>query len=164
MCGLFRQSLNGNMFNITALQNVYIDSVWCNFGTGTISEIEIWTRPGTFVGFANSSAGWTKVDSVTNVTSAGFNNFTHVAIWINQFIPAGQTYAFYVTRAQLANAAPWMRYTNGPGGSTAGQLYNQNTEIQVSYAYGKDYPFGTVNFNPRIWNGRIFYHCCPPPP
>ena len=160
----YNNGQDGNMFNITALQNVYIDSVWCNFGTGTISEIEIWTRPGTFVGNANSAAGWTMIDSVTSVTSAGFNQFTHVAIWINQFIPAGNTVAFYVTRAQLTNAAPWMRYTNGPGGSTDGQLYNQNTDIQVSYAYGKDYPFGTTNFNPRIWNGRIFYHCCPPPP
>ncbi|MBT4705733.1 MAG: PKD domain-containing protein [Flavobacteriales bacterium] len=159
----YNNGQDGNMYNVTAINDVTIDSVWCNFGTGTISEIEIWYRAGTFVGNANSSAGWTKVDSVTSVPSAGFNNFTHVNIHINLQIPAGSTYALYVTRAQLANSAPWMRYTNGPGGSTAGQLYNQNADIQVSYAYGKDYPFGTTNFNPRIWNGRIFYSCCPQP-
>jgi len=159
----YNNGQDGNMFNITAINEVYIDSFWCNFGTGTISEIEIWYKVGTIVGSQTNAAAWTKIDSVTNITSAGFNNFTHVPIWCNINIPQGSTYGWYVTRAQLLNAAPWMRYTNGPFGSTAGGLYNSNADIQVSYAYGKDYPFGAT-FNPRIWNGRIFYHCCPAPP
>jgi gliding motility-associated-like protein len=159
----YNNGQDGNMFDITALTDVTIDSFWCNFDAGTVQEVEIWYRTNTVVGNQASSAGWIKIDSVLNLPSAGLNNYTHVPIHVNIFIPAGSTYGFYVTRAYLPNVGPYMRYTNGPGGSSAGQLYNQNANIQVSYAYGKDYPFGAT-FNPRIWNGRIFYSCCPDPP
>ena len=38
----YNNGQDGNMYNVTAINDVTIDSVWCNFGTGTISEIEIW--------------------------------------------------------------------------------------------------------------------------
>lgn len=159
----FNNGQDGNMFNVTALKDLTIDSVWCNFDPGTIQEIEIWWRTGTVVGNANSAVGWTLIDSVLNYPSAGVNQFTKVPININLPVSAGTTVGLYVTRAALVNAAPYMRYTNGPGGATAGQLYVQNPDIQISYAYGKDYPWGVTNFNPRIWNGRLFYHCCDGP-
>lgn len=159
----FNNGQDGNMFNVTAINDIFIDSVWCNFDPGTIQEVEIWWRSGTVVGNANSANGWTMIDSVLNLTSAGTNNFTKVPIHINLFVPAGTTVGLYVTRAFVGGAGPYMRYTNGPGGSTAGQNYTSNTDLTISYAYGKDYPFAT-SFNPRIWNGRLFYHCCPPPP
>lgn len=153
---------DGNMFNVTAINDIFIDSVWCNFETGTIQEVEIWWRTGTVVGNANSAAGWTMIDSVINLPSQGVNNYTHVPIFINLPVAAGNTVGLYVTRAYLPNAGPYMRYTNGGGGTTAGQVYTTNADLSISYAYGKDYPFGT-SFNPRIWNGRLFYHCCPTP-
>lgn len=159
----FNNGQDGNMFNVTAINDIYIDSVWCNFDPGTIQEVEIWWRSGTVVGNANSANGWTMIDSVLNLTSAGTNNFTKVPIHINLFVPQGTTVGLYVTRAFVGSAGPYMRYTNGPGGSTAGQNYTSNTDLTISYAYGKDYPFGTT-FNPRIWNGRLFYHCCPQAP
>lgn len=154
---------DGNMFNVTAINDIFIDSVWCNFESGTVQEVEIWWRPGTFLGNANSATGWTMIDSVINLPSQGVNNYTHVPIFINLPVSAGNTVALYVTRAYLPNAGPYMRYTNGGGGTTAGQVYTTNADLSISYAYGKDYPFGTTNFNPRIWNGRLFYHCCPTP-
>ena len=148
------------MFMITALAPIRIDSFWCNFASGTVEEVEIWVRQGTFVGFQNSSAGWTMLDSVTNLVSAGAGSFTKVPIFVDFEIQTGCQYSFYVTRASLNNTNPYMQYTNGPFGSTAGALYTSNAHMQVSYAYGKDYPFGAT-FNPRIWNGRIHYTCVP---
>ncbi|MCO4805362.1 MAG: PKD domain-containing protein [Flavobacteriales bacterium] len=157
----YNNGQDGNMFNVTAINNIFLDSVWCNFDAGTIQEVEIWWRSGTVVGNANAATGWTMIDSVVNLTSAGVNNFTHVPIWMNLYVPAGQTVGLYVTRAFVGSAGPYMRYTNGTG--TAGNAYVTNADLSLSVAYGKDYPFGT-SFNPRIWNGRLFYHCCPPPP
>lgn len=162
-CGPFNSIMNqnngqnGNMFMITALNAIRIDSFWCNFSPGTIPEVEIWYREGSFVGFQNSPVGWTKVDSVTNLPSQGINNFTKVPIFVDVEIQAGCSVSFYVTGI----SAPIMRYTNGPAGSTAGQNYSTGTDLILSYAYGKQYPFAAT-FNPRIWNGRIHYSCIPP--
>ena len=151
---------DGNMFHIVATNPIRIDSFWCNFYSGTVEEVEIWYREGGFVGFQNAATGWTKIDSVTNLTSAGPGSYTHVPIFVDIDIQPGCTISFYVTRAWLANSAPYMNYTNGPFGSTAGQTYTSNADMALSYAYGKDYPFGAT-FNPRIWNGRIHYSCIP---
>lgn len=165
-CGPFNSIMNfnngqdGNMFMITALNSIRIDSFWCNFDAGTIQEVEIWYRQGGFVGFQNAAAGWTLIDSVTNLTSAGTNQFTKVPIFVDVDIQQGCSASFYVTRAWLANVGPYMRYTNGPAGSTAGGNYSTGTDLILSYSYGKDYPFGAT-FNPRIWNGRIHYTCIP---
>jgi gliding motility-associated-like protein len=153
---------NGIMFDITAITDVTIDSVWSNWDPGTLPSVEIWFKTGTCVGSQATPGAWTLIGSVNNLLSAGNNNFTQIPIYINQFVAAGQTVALYVTKGTTTGAVN-ANYTTGPVGSTAGQLYNQNANIQVSYAYGKSYPFAAT-FNPRIWNGRIFYSCCPTPP
>ncbi|MEX2596708.1 MAG: PKD domain-containing protein, partial [Salibacteraceae bacterium] len=151
---------DGLMFNITAINAVTIDSVWSNFANGTIGTAEIYSRTGGIVGFQNNAAAWTLVGSANNVVSAGINNFTHIPINMNLAIPQGTVMGVYVTGTGTAGT-PIMRYTNGAG--TAGNFYNASADIQVSQGYGKDYPFGAT-FNPRIFNGRIFYSCCPTPP
>lgn len=153
---------NGIMFDITAITDVTIDSVWSNWDPGTLPSVEIWFKTGTCVGSQATPGAWTLIGSVNNLLSAGNNNFTQIPIYINQFVAAGQTVALYVTKGTTTGAVN-ANYTTGPLGSTAGQLYNQNANIQVSYAYGKSYPFAAT-FNPRIFNGRIFYSCCPTPP
>lgn len=149
---------DGIMFNITALQNVTIDSFWSNFDPGNIPEIEIWHHTGGIVGNQNAAAGWTLVGNALSVTSNGNNILTPVPIYINVPILNGNTEAFYLTTTSAGGS---MNYTNGVG--TAGNLFNANASIQLSQGFGKDYPFAAT-FNPRQFNGHIFYSCCPTPP
>jgi PKD repeat protein len=149
------------MFDITAITDVTIDSVWSNWDAGTL-DLEIWYKLGTCVGSQATPGAWTLVGGATGVTSAGNNNLTPIPIPIGIFVPAGTTIALYVTETSTTGPA-MCNYTTAFAPNTAGSLYNQNLNIQLSYAYGKSYPFA-ASFNPRIWNGRVYYSCCPTPP
>src|ERR1041385_2728479 len=87
---------NGNMFDITALGDVTITHFDAHVATGT-HTFEIWYRPGSYVGFQNSSAGWTQLGTATGVVALGAGVPTPVPITFAVAIPAGQTYGFYVT-------------------------------------------------------------------
>lgn len=152
---------DGNMFDITAITDVTIDSVWSNWDAGSL-DLEIWYKTGTCVGSQGAAGAWTLVGSATNVTSAGNNNLTPIPIPINIFVAAGSTIALYVTETSTTGPA-MCNYTTAFAPATAGAMYNSNANIQLSYAYGKSYPFAAT-FNPRIWNGRVYYSCCPTPP
>ena len=148
---------DGIMFNITALTDVTIDSMWSNYDPGNIPVIEIWHNPAGIVGNQNAAAGWTLNGSALNVLSGGNNVLTPIPIYINIPILNGNTEGFYVTTTSAGGSA---NYTNGVG--TAGNFYMGNGDISVSQGYGKDYPFAAT-FNPRQFNGNIFYSCCPTP-
>lgn len=157
----YNNGQDGVMFNVTSPTGITIDSVWTNFGTGTISEVRIYKRQGSFVGNTSSSSGWTFVDSALSIPSAGFNQFTSIPINLNIEVAAGDTVGLYITKAQLTQTAPYIRYTNAASGAVLGATYTSDSNAVVSYATGIDYPFGT-SYGVRIWNGRMFYHCCPP--
>ncbi len=142
--------LDGNMFDIVAKSNVTIDAFDVNIDPGT-QDIEIYYRPGSYVGFENSSAGWTQVGTAISVVSNGNNVATPVPLPVNVAIPAGQTYAFYVTTVN-GN----MNYSNG---TTVGAVFVEDAAIQVLEGAGKDYPF-TGGFSPRVWSGNVHYTVC----
>lgn len=150
---------DGLMFNITAINDVIIDSVGANFDPGTIAVAQVWYCNLGIVGNQANAAAWTLAGSVSNVLSAGTNNLTSIPIYINVPVTAGSTVGFYVT--STGAGGPIMRYTNGVG--TAGNLFMANADVQISQGYGKDYPFGAT-FNPRQYNGHVYYSCCPDPP
>ena len=136
----------GNMFDITALTNVTITHFDAHVATGT-HTFEIWYRPGSYVGFQNSSAGWTQLGTATGVVAAGTGVPTPVPIMFAVQIPAGQTYGFYVT-----STTGTVSYTNG---TAVGNVYAQDANIQVREGHGGAY-FNLVN-NPRVFNGNVYY-------
>jgi gliding motility-associated-like protein len=140
----------GIMFDITAITCVTIRCFEGNFATGT-TGVQIWYRPGTHVGFANSSIGWTLLGTANAVVGAGNNLFTAIPIPINVTINAGATAAFYITRTTAGG--PLVNYTNG---TALGNVYSSDANIQVKDGTGKDFSFG-ASFSPRRFNGRIFY-------
>ncbi len=79
---------------------------------------------------------------------------TPFPIPINVTIPAGQTYAFYITST---NVAVSLNYTNG---TAVGNVLSADANLQFKEGKGMEYPFtnGTNTlFQPRNWNGRIHY-------
>lgn len=141
---------HGNMFDIVALTNVTISSFDANLAPGG-HQMEIYYRPGTWVGFDLSSAGWTLAGTAA-VNSAAADQPTPVPIAVNVSIPAGQRYAFYVTTGGTS-----MEYTDG---TAVGNVAAQNADLQVLEGNGNQYPFMS-GFTPRIWNGTVHYDACP---
>ncbi|MEM7036957.1 MAG: T9SS type A sorting domain-containing protein, partial [Bacteroidota bacterium] len=68
---------------------------------------------------------------------------------VNVTIPAGMTYAFYITNDFGAGTS----YTDG---TAVGNFLAADANITVFEGVGKSYPFG-LTFNVRNFNGHIFY-------
>lgn len=139
----------GNMFDIVAANDVTILSFDASpMGSTTI---EIYYKVGTWNGFANTPSAWTFIGSSPVPYTGGFSA---VPVDVNITIPAGQTYAFYVTSNTSAVS---LNYSNG---NTVGNVYSSDANITFLEGGGLDYPFtqgtGAV-YQPRIWNGMIHY-------
>lgn len=139
----------GNMFDIVATNTVNILSFDASpMGNTTI---EIYYKVGTWNGFANTPSAWTFIGSAPVAYTGGFSA---VAVPVNITIPAGQTYAFYVTSNTSAVS---LNYSNG---TNVGNVYSSDANIAFLEGGGMEYPF-TANtgavYQPRVWNGAIHY-------
>jgi hypothetical protein len=138
----------GNMIDVKALSsNIKIDSVDAHPDGNT--EIAIYYKVGSYVGFEGDSTAWTLI-GLDSVTAQATGTPTPVGVNINTTIPAGQTYAFYITSTDL-NVN--LNYTNG---TNAGAVLVSNSDLEVYEGIGLEYPYGG-NFSPRNWNGTIHY-------
>ncbi|MDQ3109379.1 MAG: SprB repeat-containing protein, partial [Bacteroidota bacterium] len=146
----------GIMFDITALNNITINCFEVNLAPGT-TNIEIYYKIGTHVGFTTTPGAWTLIGNAT-VASAGTNVPTSVPITLNVAVQTGCTVAFYVTRTVAGG--PSVNYTNG---TAVGFVFGSNADLQVKDGTGKDYPFG-ASFTPRRFNGTVFYTLNSPSP
>jgi hypothetical protein len=145
----------GHMFDINATNCVTILCFEMNFSAGT-SNVDIYTKTGTHVGFQSTAGAWTLIGSAANVTSAGVNVPTSIPIAVNQLIAAGTTRAFYITRTTVGG--PTVAYTNG---TAVGNVLASDANITLREGTGKEYLFST-NFAPRQFNGKVFYDLNPP--
>jgi hypothetical protein len=123
-------------------------------GTGVF---EIYYKIGSYVGSESNAAAWIFIGSAS-VTSLGFDLATPIPVPINIFLPAGQTYGFYITENNPANSAG-VRYTNNAGYATLAT----DATITIGGGIGKSYPFGT-NFNNRSPNITVHYSATLPLP
>lgn len=145
----------GNMFDVKALVGLTIDSFDVNLDAGTW-DLEVYALPSNtpYLPDVNNAAAWgSPIASVTGVVSNGFNVATPLNLALGLPVPAGSIQAFYIT---VTNGTA-MNYTNG---STTGNLYASNAELEFYEGSGLAYPF-TANFNPRVWNGTIYYTSAP---
>lgn len=144
----------GCMFDVQATNAVTIRCFEANLYAGTTANYEIWYRPSSHVGFQNNAAGWTQLGTATGITSAGNNLPTALPIPVNVTIPAGQTYAFYITNDFGGGTS----YTDG---TAVGNFLASDANITVYEGVGKSYPFG-LTFTVRNFNGTIFYDAAGP--
>ncbi len=139
---------DGNMFDVVTFGNsLTVSSLSLNLDSGT-HTVRLYTRSGTWVGFENSPAGWTLVDTST-VASAGLNNPTFWDL-LDFVLPANSRTALYVT---ISSGGAPMNYTNGRAVSNVAA---SNGDLQIFEGAGKSFAF-SATFSPRIWNGTITY-------
>jgi PKD repeat protein len=138
----------GNMFDVTAIHTLVISSFDCHLAATT--DMAIYYKVGTHLGFEANSAAWTLVGTAANVVAQPVGLPTVVPITVDVTIPAGQTYAWYIT-STLTTVS--LKYTDG---TAVGNIYIQDANLQIKEGKGIDYPFGST-YAPRIWNGIIHY-------
>jgi len=141
----------GNMFDIIPASDMQITAIAVNTkATGTQATIDVWYRPGTCVGFEDSSVGWTLIGSYSG-TGASYNQPTIIDTpYTNVTFLAGQTYGIYVDLTSYATTGTMLYTAGGPN------TYS-NSDLTLITHCGKGPGFSGSTLIPRIWNGIIFY-------
>ena len=134
----------GNMFDITAAKNLVVDGFDLNLGTTTAASAKVYYRPGTYVGFESSNAGWILLDSV-NLIQNGVDNYARLDLTKPLTIADGQTMGIYIC------TSVGIYYTDGNGTNET----VSNDDLTCHFGNGGGF-FSVVN-TPRVWNGRIYY-------
>jgi hypothetical protein len=136
-------AFRGNMFDITPNTTINIDSFDVNIDQGS-GVIEIYYRPGSYIGYQTTSSGWIMVGSA-NVTGMGAGIPTRVPIG-GITLQANQTYGLYITQT-TGN----MNFTNITHG-----LLQTEPDFTLMFGHGGGYPFNASGAG-RQWNGTIYY-------
>lgn len=140
----------GVMFNVVATNTITVSCFDANLFPGSGQGCEIYYKAGTFVGADSNAAAWTLIGSTT-VTSAGTNLPTSLPILADLVIPAGQTYAFYITNSSGNGGT---NYTSNAG--TVTDILASNADLTIRGGLGKNYPFLT-SFKPRQASVTLHY-------
>lgn len=132
---------NGNMFDVTAFEDVTITGFDQNLWTTSTQTVDVYYKAGTYVGFETSPGAWTLLGSVT-VAGVGEDLPTFINVG-GLAIPAGATYGIFIDTSVGNN------YTNGSN------IYT-NAQIEISTGVGFCSTFSSPIAS-RTWNGTIYY-------
>jgi hypothetical protein len=119
---------------------------------GTAVDVEVWVRPGSYVGFDASSAGWTLVDTVSTVRN-GIAVNSMLTLTQPIVLPEGATTAVYL---QTITTGGGIRYY---GTSTTNQSNYGNADLNVfsDVARVTTTAFAGTRNSPRAFSGTINY-------
>jgi hypothetical protein len=139
--------LNVNSFFGVTLQEIALNTAATS---GSPITLNVYTRPGSFSGFANTASGWTLVSSGIGV-SAGNNNPSIVNI-SDIFLGTGVT-GFALHAVDFSH-----RYTNFNGSNG----FYSNADLSFTSGAASNTLFGTTTNN-RVFNGTFEYFNNPVP-
>ncbi|MCC5823224.1 MAG: hypothetical protein LAT64_07955 [Phycisphaerales bacterium] len=128
-------------------------SIWSGDGTHTF---ELWTKPGTYVGFDGNPGPWTLHDSFTvNGVADPVNNPISFVLNNPLALMAGETQGVY-----LVMLSGGVRYTSG-----SPQTFFSNDDLSLFSDLGQSGtgPFVGNNFTPRAFAGTVYYTPIPAP-
>jgi hypothetical protein len=144
-------SQKGVMFDLKAKKSTTIHGFSTIFSAaGVIERVEIYYKKGSYTGHHDNPSAWTLAESVNSFTAQASPAQTHIPIDLDITIPAGQTYAFYIT-TPLGSAD--ISYTNG---TSEGATYKANASLELKEGRGISYPFA-ASFSPRVFAGTIYH-------
>mmetsp|Transcript_7187 Transcript_7187/g.15633 ORF Transcript_7187/g.15633 Transcript_7187/m.15633 type:complete len:347 (+) Transcript_7187:77-1117(+) len=148
---------NGNIFTIKAKggQSVSITSFDINMDgppRPNPAPIEVHVLPGIDPGYYDPSSPYQLIYQ-DDVMGQGRGNVTTLPDFSSPVvIPAGATYSFYVTVANLQLGTHlWYNF-----GSGVGNIYAQDDDLEIGEGWALGYPFLGYSA-PRKWNGNVYY-------
>lgn len=120
---------------------------------GTTTSIEVWTRPGSYVGFTSSNAGWTLSQSVTG-QSAGPETPARFSLSQPITVTANAPVAVYL---HSVTASGGILYA-GTSGDPPQTLWSNNDLVMFSdRAVTGTVAFANSQFTPRTFAGNLRY-------
>ena len=122
------------------------------------TSIQVYIREGSYVGFDNSSAGWTLVDTITatNLTGSGYNMTGSFALTDGIFIDAGQTVGICL----VSTTGYDIQYTDS---YDVAQRTWENDDLILFGDRSRSAAFGGTYYWPRTFSGTIYYDIMPVP-
>lgn len=139
---------DGNMFSITAIENIIITGFEGHIGAGQSADIELYYKKGTYYGYENNPSAWHFSGFANGVSGMGVGVPTNYPLPLSLMIPAGNTYSFYIT-----SKANNINYTYG---NLEGSVFAADGNLEVKEGIAITYPFGAT-LQPVQWNGIIHY-------
>ena len=135
--------------NVLAQAGLTVTALEVNIAErGIPCRLDLWTRTGTYSGYEHSTVGWTRV-RVAKAFAAGAG-----APSVGTFTPP-LVLGKGITGCAIVYNGVSPQYTIGTG---ANQFY-ANSDLTITCGNSRTLPFqasGTV-FNPRVWNGSLYY-------
>ncbi len=125
---------------------------------GTTVNVEVWTRPGSYVGFDGSSAGWTLTQTVVG-TRQGTFVLDPLVLTTQLELTAGQVKGVYLQ----ATATGGIRYT-GTAANPPQELWeNADLRLFSNVSRVSTVAFGGTRFEQRTFAGNVHYEVVPEP-
>ena len=143
---------DGNMFEVKAKdKDLAITTLstrtYALYGASGTFGVEVWTKPGTMIGFESNQSAWTKVADVS-FTAGPWEMLQFPEFATPVHIAAGQTQSFYVTHKDGGKAI----FSGNTGVNT---LANEDANLQLFSGYYNVYLFGGRGAG--TWNGVMTY-------
>jgi hypothetical protein len=148
--GVFLQiTATSNNIGLTSF-NTYFQGV-----VGTTTNVEVYTRSGSYAGFTTSNSGWTLVGTIP-VTQNGSGALSVINVsGLNINIPSSTTMSIYLHSTGTSSG---IRY-NGTGAVPPVTSYSDaNISLMTGIARTGTVPFGGTQFTPRAYAGTISYN------
>ncbi len=120
---------------------------------GNMTSVEVWTRPGSYIGFTGSNAGWTLTQTVTGVTQGPSTQARFVLSSPIDLSPTGIT-AIYL-HSTMSNGQ--IRYTGVTANPPETTWSNPDLVLFGDTARTGANPFAGTQFSPRTFSGIIRY-------
>jgi hypothetical protein len=143
-------SSSGNMFDIQALNDVFITGFDITMNTFYTSDIEVYYKPGSYLGSEYLPGNWILVGTASDIQGGGLGVAVPLNLSLFVHIAAGTSGAFYIT------CNNYYSYLSNQYGTSAGNVYVQDENIQVKEGISNYYPFGYA-FGPYAFGGKVRY-------
>jgi hypothetical protein len=125
---------------------------------GSAVSVEIWTRPGTYVGFTGSNAGWTLTQTI-NGTAGGSTVWAPLVLTNPLFLADGALTGVYIH----AISGSGLRYTGLSTAPPQTTWSNSDLTLFSDVARTGLVPFGGTQNSPRTFSGVVHYTVIPAP-
>ena len=126
---------------------------------GTPFGFQAWTHTGTYAGTEANQGLWTMVATGTGVSSGSILSGSPVTLNAPFVLGTGVNALALVLADVGGGNAVSHSYTNGNG---ANQNY-ANADVALSLGSATNIAFSGTPFQPRVWNGTMYYDVVPEP-
>jgi len=126
---------------------------------GTNVTLEIWTRPGTYVGFTSSNAGWI-LEATATAVRGGTSVFVPLVMSNSITAAAGGTTGVLL---HCTTTGGGVRYGGTGAAPPVTNWGNADLNVFSAHTHTGNVPFGGSEFTPRAFAGTMHYSPVPEP-